>query len=67
MERDTSRIIGEADFQLYEAMQECHNRIGDMLAYVSERSNSVWVRRYCERRFRGLAPDATAQRLDDSV
>jgi len=25
----------EADFRLYRAMQEWHNRIGDMLAYVS--------------------------------
>ena len=25
--------LGEADFRLYKAMQEWHNRIGDMLAY----------------------------------
>jgi internalin A len=28
--------LGEADFRLYEAMQEWHNRIGDMLAYVND-------------------------------
>jgi hypothetical protein len=28
--------LGEADFRLYKAMQEWHNRIGDMLAYVND-------------------------------
>lgn len=28
--------VGEADFRLYRAMQEWHNRIGDMLAYVTD-------------------------------
>jgi hypothetical protein len=28
--------LGEADFRLYKAMQDWHNRIGDMLAYVSD-------------------------------
>jgi hypothetical protein len=30
------RHLAEADFRLYKAMQEWHNRIGDMLAYVNE-------------------------------
>ena len=29
--------LGEADFRLYKAMQEWHNRIGDMLAYVNDK------------------------------
>jgi hypothetical protein len=29
--------LAEADFRLYKAMQEWHNRIGDMLAYVSDK------------------------------
>ena len=28
--------LGESDFRLYKAMQEWHNRIGDMLAYVND-------------------------------
>jgi hypothetical protein len=28
--------LGEVDFRLYKAMQEWHNRIGDMLAYVND-------------------------------
>jgi internalin A len=28
--------LGEADFRLYKAMQEWHNRIGDMLTYVND-------------------------------
>jgi internalin A len=28
--------LAEADFRLYKAMQEWHNRIGDMLAYVND-------------------------------
>jgi hypothetical protein len=28
--------LGEADFRLYKAMQEWHNQIGDMLAYVND-------------------------------
>jgi internalin A len=28
--------IGEADFRLYKAMREWHNRIGDMLAHVND-------------------------------
>ena len=28
--------LGEADFRLYKATQEWHNRIGDMLAYVND-------------------------------
>jgi hypothetical protein len=44
----------------YKAMKDWHNRIGDMLAYVSDvLTYSAWIRRYCERRFRGLAPDET--------
>jgi internalin A len=31
---DKFRHLAEADFRLYKAMQEWHNRIGDMLAYV---------------------------------
>jgi hypothetical protein len=30
------RHLAEADFRLYKAMQEWHNRIGDMLAYVND-------------------------------
>lgn len=30
------RQLGTADFALYKAMQEWHNRIGDMLAYVND-------------------------------
>jgi hypothetical protein len=30
------RHLSEADFRLYKAMQEWHNRIGDMLAYVND-------------------------------
>ena len=29
--------LAEADFRLYKAMQEWHNRIGDMLAYVNDK------------------------------
>jgi internalin A len=29
--------LGEADFRLYKSMQEWHNRIGDMLAYVNDK------------------------------
>ena len=29
--------LGEADFRLYKAMQDWHNRIGDMLAYVNDK------------------------------
>ena len=28
--------LGEADFRLYKSMQEWHNRIGDMLAYLND-------------------------------
>jgi hypothetical protein len=28
--------LAESDFRLYKAMQEWHNRIGDMLAYVND-------------------------------
>ena len=28
--------LGESDFRLYKSMQEWHNRIGDMLAYVND-------------------------------
>jgi hypothetical protein len=28
--------LGEVDFRLYKAMQEWHNRIGDMLAHVND-------------------------------
>jgi internalin A len=31
------RHLAEADFALYKAMQEWHNRIGDMLAYVNDK------------------------------
>jgi hypothetical protein len=31
------RHFAESDFRLYKAMQEWHNRIGDMLAYVSDK------------------------------
>jgi internalin A len=30
------RHLAESDFRLYKAMQEWHNRIGDMLAYVND-------------------------------
>jgi hypothetical protein len=30
------RRLAEAHFRLYKAMQEWHNRIGDMLAYVND-------------------------------
>jgi internalin A len=33
---DKFRHLAEADFRLYKAMQEWHNRIGDMLAYVND-------------------------------
>jgi internalin A len=29
--------LAESDFRLYKAMQEWHNRIGDMLAYVNDK------------------------------
>jgi hypothetical protein len=28
--------LGEAGFRLYKSMQEWHNRIGDMLAYLND-------------------------------
>ena len=31
------RHLAEADFALYKAMQEWHNRIGDMLAYINDK------------------------------
>jgi hypothetical protein len=31
------RHLDEVDFRLYKAMQEWHNRIGDMLAYVNDK------------------------------
>src|ERR1700676_2952682 len=31
------RPLAESDFRLYKAMQEWHNRIGDMLAYVNDK------------------------------
>jgi hypothetical protein len=31
------RHLAESDFRLYKAMQEWHNRIGDMLAYVNDK------------------------------
>ena len=31
------RHLAEADFRLYKAMQEWHNRIGDLLAYVNDK------------------------------
>jgi hypothetical protein len=31
-----TKDLGEVDFRLYKAMQEWHNRIGDMLAYVND-------------------------------
>jgi hypothetical protein len=30
------RHLDESDFRLYKAMQEWHDRIGDMLAYVND-------------------------------
>jgi hypothetical protein len=33
---DKFRHLADADFRLYKAMQEWHNRIGDMLAYVND-------------------------------
>jgi hypothetical protein len=30
------RELGQADFRLYKSMQEWHNRIGDMLAYLND-------------------------------
>ena len=33
---DKFRHLAESDFRLYKAMQEWHNRIGDMLAYVND-------------------------------
>jgi hypothetical protein len=30
------RHLAESDFRLYKAMQEWHNRIGDLLAYVND-------------------------------
>jgi hypothetical protein len=33
---DKFRHLAEAGFRLYKAMQEWHNRIGDMLAYVND-------------------------------
>ena len=56
--------LGESDFRLYKAMQEWHNRIGDMLVYVNDVLNphgfdeivkydfAVCVRCYC-----GVADD----------
>ena len=44
-------------------MQKWYLDVGDMLAYVSDVLSSAWIRRDCERRFRGLAPDATAASL----
>jgi len=61
---DKFRPLAEADFRLYKAMQEWHNRIGDMLAYLCERhAPPARIRRDCEGRFRGLAPDVTAASL----
>ena len=31
------RHLSEADFRLYKAMQDWHNRIGDMLAHVNDK------------------------------
>ena len=31
------RHLAEADFALYKSMQDWHNRIGDMLAYVNDK------------------------------
>jgi internalin A len=58
------RHLAEADFRLYKAMQEWHNRIGDMLAPCERRSNSAWIRRDSEGRLRGVefAADVTASR-----
>ena len=36
--------LAEADFRLYKAMQEWHNRIGDMLAYVNDVLSPAWIR-----------------------
>ena len=58
---DKFRRLAEAHFRLYiyKAMQEWHNRIGDM----NERSVPAWIRRDSERRFRGLASDVAAASL----
>jgi hypothetical protein len=52
--------LGEADFRLYKSMQEWHNSIDDMLAYLNDVLVPHAFDRYCEGRFRGLAPDVTA-------
>jgi internalin A len=52
--------LGEMDFWLYKSIQEWHNRIGDMLVYLNDVLAPHVVRRFCEGRFCGLAPDVTA-------
>ena len=52
--------LGTADFALYKSMQEWHNQIGDMLAYVQRQTGPARIRRDYERRFRRPASDANA-------
>jgi internalin A len=61
--------LAEADFRLYKAMQEWHNRIGDMLAYVNDKLHPHGfdeivkddfgeLRQMLERRHNRSAPNA---------
>jgi internalin A len=45
------RHLAESDFRLYKAMQEWHNRIGDMLAYVNDVLAPHGRRRTCRKSF----------------
>ena len=36
MEKTLGKDLGEMDFRLYKSMQEWHNRIADILAYIND-------------------------------
>jgi hypothetical protein len=55
--------FGTADFALYKSMQDWHNRIGDILAYVNDTLHPRGFEEIVKRRFRGVAPDVTATAL----
>jgi internalin A len=52
--------LAEADFRLYKAMQEWHNRIGDMLAYVNDVLSPHGFDEIVKDDFASLRQNATA-------
>jgi hypothetical protein len=46
--------LAEADFRLSKAMQEWHNRTGDMLAYANDKLHPHWFDEIVKDDFAGL-------------